>query len=189
MGTVTILNESILNSGTRVDVSLENRGLMNMQRKTMVGVDMNYHFTKDLVLGGTFMHLSEMPLTTKTPIGSESMRNTLWGLNLSYRTDWQGLTNWIDKLPFLNLTQPSELRFNAEFAHLIPGHYEGRYAKGYSYIDDFETSQNSIDLMNPYSWMLSSTPYHDGGKPLFPEATLSNDVRYGEHELGWHGST
>lgn len=187
MGTVTILNESILNSGTRVDVSLENRGLMNMQRKTMVGLDMNYHFTKDLVFGGTFMHLSEMPLTTKTPIGSESMRNTLWGMNLSYRIDWQGLTNWVDKLPFLNLTQPSELRFNAEFAHLIPGHYEGRYAKGYSYIDDFETSQNSIDLMNPYSWMLSSTPYQDGANVLFPEATLSNDVRYGEHRarLAW----
>lgn len=187
MGTVTILNESILNSGTRVDVSLENRGLMNMQRKTMVGVDMNYHFSKDWVMGATFMHLSEMPLTTKTPIGSESMRNTLWGLNLNYRTDWQGLTNVIDKLPFLNLTQPSELRLNAEFAHLIPGHYEGRYAKGYSYIDDFETSQNSIDLMNPYSWMLSSTPFHDGADVLFPEASLSNNVRYGEHRarLAW----
>lgn len=188
MGTVTILNESILNSGTRVDVSLENKGLLNLQRKTMVGLDLNYHFTKDLTLGGTFMHLSEMPLTTKTPIGSESMRNTLWGLNLSYRTDWQGLTNVMDKIPFLNLTKPSELRLNAEFAHLIPGHYEGRYAKGYSYIDDFETSQNSIELMNPYSWMLSSTPYQDGASPLFPEAALSNDIRYGEHRarLAWY---
>ncbi|MCI6154359.1 MAG: cell surface protein SprA [Bacteroidales bacterium] len=188
MGTVTIINESILNSGTRVDVSLENKGLMNMQRKTVVGVDANYNFSKDFTLGATFMHLSEMPLTTKSAIGSESMSNTLWGANLSYRSEWQGLTNLVDKLPFLDLTKPSELRFNAEFAHLIPGHYESRYAKGYSYIDDFESSQGYIDLMNPYAWMLSSTPYQDGAEVLFPEAALSNDVRYGNRRarLAWY---
>ena len=54
------------------------------------------------------MHLSELPLTTKSAIGAESMSNTLWGANLSYRTEWQGLTNLIDKLPFLDLTKPSE---------------------------------------------------------------------------------
>ena len=115
------------------------------------------------------------------------MRNTLWGANLSYRTEWQALTNWVDKLPFLDLTKPSELRLNAEFAHLIPGHYEGRYAKGYSYIDDFESSQGYIDLMNPYAWMLASTPYQDGASALFPEAALSNNLRYGNRRarLSW----
>ena len=187
MGTVTIINESILNSGTRIDVSLENKGLMNMQRKTVVGFDANYSFSKDLTIGASFMHLSELPLTTKSAIGAESMSNTLWGANLSYRTEWQGLTNLIDKLPFLDLTKPSELKLNAEFAHLIPGHYEGRYAKGYSYIDDFESSQGYIDLMNPYAWMLASTPYQDGASALFPEAALSNDLRYGNRRarLSW----
>lgn len=187
MGTVTIINESILSSGTRVDVSLENKGFLNLQRKTMLGADLNYHFTKDFTLGATAMYLSEMPLTTKTTIGDESMRNFLWGANLSYRTKWQGLTNLLDKIPFLNLTKPSEIAINAEFAHLIPGHYEGRYAKGYSYIDDFESSQGQIDLKNPYAWTLASTPFQDTPNPLFPEASFTNDVRYGEHRalLAW----
>lgn len=186
MGTVTILNESILNSGTRVDVSLENKGFTLMQRKTMLGLDLNYNFSKDFILGGTFMYLNEMPITVKTAIGNESLRNMLWGLNLSYRTESQRLTNLLDKIPFLNLTKPSEIRLNAEFAHLIPGHYESKFVKGYSYVDDFETSQGNIDLMNPYAWNLASTPF-TGDENLFPEATLSNDVRYGYQRalLSW----
>lgn len=187
-GTVKIINPSIAASGSRIDVSLENRGFLNMQRKTMFGLDLNYHFSKDFTLGATFMHLSEMPLTTKTAYGSESLKNTLWGVNMSYHTQSQRLTNWLDALPFLTLTKPSDITFNAEFAHLIPGHYEGRYAKGYSYLDDFETSQTSIDLMNPYSWMLSSTPMHDGAAPLFPEARLTNNIEYGNRRalLSWY---
>lgn len=190
MGTVTILNEAILNSGTRVDVSLENRGFLNLQRKTVLGLDLNYHFTPDLTLGGTFMYLSEMPLTAKPVMGRESMQNSLWGLNLSWRTESQWLTRILDYIPLLDLTKPSEVALNMEFAHLIPGHYEGRYTKGHSYIDDFETSQSSIDLLNPYAWMLSSTPWHDpadGAADLFPEARLVNDLRYGNRRalLNW----
>lgn len=186
MGTVSIINESILASGTRVDVSLENKGFTMLQRKTMLGLDLNYNFSKDFTFGGTVMYLSEMPLTTKTAIGNESLRNMLWGLNLNYRTESQRLTNVLDKIPFLDLTKPSEIRVNAEFAHLIPGHYESKFVKGYSYVDDFEASQGNIDLMNPYSWLLSSTPYNDD-TPLFPEAVLSDDVRYGFHRarIAW----
>ncbi|WP_373818938.1 T9SS outer membrane translocon Sov/SprA [Porphyromonas loveana] len=187
-GNVTIINDAILSSGTPINVSLENRGLMNMQRKTMLGLDLNYNFSKDFSLGGTFMHLSEMPLTTKSVIGEESLKNTLWGLNLNYRTQAQWLTNALDLLPFLELTKPSEITVNAEFAHLIPGHYQSKYAQGNSYLDDFESSQSYIDLMNPYAWMLSSTPFQDGLGPIsFPEASLTNNIDYGRHraKLAW----
>lgn len=186
MGTVTIINESIVNSGTRVDVSLENKGFALLQRKTMLGLDANYHFTPQMVLGATAMYLSEMPLTTKVAVGNESLRNFLWGANFSMDIESMRLTNILDWIPFLNLTKPSRIRLNAEFAHLIPGHYESKFVKGYSYVDDFETAQGSIDLMNPYAWSLASTPQGDAN-PLFPEASLSNDVRYGYHraKLAW----
>ena len=87
LGRVTILNESIISSGTPVSVSLENQSTYNMQRKTMVGLDLNYQFSKDFTLGGTIMHMSEMPMTVKTTLGSESIKNTLWGLNASYKTE------------------------------------------------------------------------------------------------------
>lgn len=64
-GTVTILNESIISAGTPVSVSLENQTAYSMQRKTMMGLDLNYQFTPNFSLGATIMHMSEMPLTTK----------------------------------------------------------------------------------------------------------------------------
>ena len=178
-GIVTILNESIISSGTPVSVSLENQSTYNMQRKTMVGLDLNYQFTKDFMVGGTIMHMSEMPLTTKTTLGDESIRNTLWGLNTSYKGESQWLTNMLDKLPLLNLTKPSQISFNAEFAQLIAGHYENEYTGRYSYLDDFESTQSGMDLLNAYSWTLASTPYEDTESPKFPEASRVNDISYG----------
>lgn len=187
-GTVTILNESILSGSTPVSVSLENRSLFNMQRKTMVGVDLNYQFNKDLTIGGTVMHMSEMPLTVKTAFGDESIKNTLWGLNASYKAESQWLTNLFDKLPLLTLTKASQISFNAEFAHLIAGHYENKNTGGYSYLDDFESTQSGFDLLNPYPWNLASVPYDDSNNPRFPEASLVNNINYGKSRalLAWY---
>ncbi len=187
LGRVTILNESIISSGTAVSVSLENQSTFNMQRKTMVGLDLNYQFTNDFMVGATIMHMSEMPLTVKTTVGDESIKNTLWGLNTSYKTESQWLTNVFDKLPLLTLTKPSQISFNAEFAHLIAGHYENETTGGYSYLDDFESTQSGMDLLNPYAWSLASTPYEDANAK-FPEASLVNDIAYGKNRalLAWY---
>lgn len=187
-GVVTILNENIINAGTAVSVSLENQSTYSMQRKTMMGLDLNYQFNDKFSLGGTIMHMSEMPMTTKTTMGDESVRNTLWGVNASYKTESQWLTNVFDKLPLLTLTKPSQISMNAEFAHLIAGHYENEYTGKYSYLDDFESTQNSIDLLNPYPWNLASTPYDDSSTALFPEASLVNNIDYGKNRalMAWY---
>lgn len=191
-GRVTILNESLISSGSSISVSLEDQGLYNTSRKTMMGLDLSYELSKSLTIGGTIMHLSEMPLTTKTAFGDESVKNTLWGVNMSYQTESQWLTNMVDKLPLLTLTKPSQVSFNAEFAHLIAGHYENKYTGGYSYLDDFESTQTGFDLMNPFSWSLASTPYGatDGtnGIELFPESGKTNDIEYGNNRalLAWY---
>lgn len=183
LGKVTILNESVISSGQQVSVKLENRSGYNMQRKTMVGADVSYQFNKDFSLGATVMHMSEMPLTVKTTIGDESIKNTLWGLNTSYKTESQWLTNIFDKLPLLQLTQPSQISFNAEFAHLIAGHYENETTGKYSYLDDFESTQTDFDLLSPYPWNLASTP-----TGMFPEGNLINDVNYGKNraQFAWY---
>lgn len=188
LGTVTILNESIISAGTPVSVSLENQTAYSMQRKTMMGLDLNYQFNPDFTLGATIMHMSEMPLTTKTSIGEESIKNTLWGLNTSYKAESQWLTNMFDKIPLLNLSKPSQISFNAEFAHLIAGHYENKTTGGYSYLDDFESTQSGFDLLSPYPWKLASTPYDNDANALFPEASLVNDIEYGKNRalLAWY---
>ncbi len=158
MGTVKVINPELQNSHTPIEVSLEDNGGFGMQRKTMLGLDLGYELSKDLNLGLTAMYLSEMPLTNKTAIGSESMRNFLWGTNLSYRKKSRWLTNLLNNIPLFDLSEESQINFDAEFAHLIPGHYKSRYNDGKSYLDDFETSRSEIDLMSVYNWYLSSEP-------------------------------
>lgn len=118
-GEVTILNQSIIDAWTAVNVSLESNTDYSQQRKTMFGVNWEYDFSKDFQIGGTLQHLSEQSLTTKVAMGAEPLNNTIWGLNINWKKESQWLTNMLDKLPFLYLTQPSTISFNAEFAQLI----------------------------------------------------------------------
>ena len=95
---------------------------------------------------------------------------------------------YVRQLPLLNLSKPSQISFNAEFAHLIAGHYENKNTGGYSYLDDFESTQSNFDLSDPYPWQLSSVPYDDGTPQLFPEAGLTNNIDYGKSRalLAWY---
>lgn len=186
-GIVRILNRSILNAGTPVSVTLENRLTSQMQRKTLMGVDLQYQFSKYLSAGATLMHYYEKPLIAKTLFGNESARNTLWGVNLDYRKQSIALTNLLDMLPFVEASAPSEISARLEFAHLIAGHYENKHTGGYSYLDDFESSASGIDLRSPYSWSLAATPFNNSATGLFPEAALSNNIEYGKNraQLAW----
>ncbi len=156
-GEVTILNQSIIDAGTSVNVSLESQSDYGQERKTMFGLNWQYDFSKNFMLGGTFMHLSEQPLTTKVNMGAEPLNNTIWGLNMSWKKESQWLTNMLDKLPFLHLTQPSHISFTAEFAQLIAGQSKGTQDRA-SYLDDFENTKNTIDVSQPTSWIISSVP-------------------------------
>ena len=180
-GVVRILNKSILDAGTNVNVSLESNTDYGMQRKTMFGMNFEYDFSKDFQFGGTFMHLGEKPITTKVSMGAEPLSNTLWGLNLSWKKQSQRLTDWLNKLPFIHCTTPSSINFSAEFAQLIAGKSRGAQGNA-SYIDDFENSKSEIDISNPKEWNLSSVP------SMFPESKYTNDVRYGYNRalLAWY---
>ncbi|MBR1480757.1 MAG: cell surface protein SprA [Paludibacteraceae bacterium] len=182
MGVVTILNQSILDSGTKVDVQLENQSTFSMKRKGLYGLHLDYDFNKDFTIGGTLMHLREQPLTTKVNSGSEPLANTIWGVNLNWKTDMQWLTNAIDAVPWIKATQPSSFAINAEFAHLIPGHTQEVGAAGTAYVDDFDHTTTDIDVHYPSYWSLASTP------AVFSEATLSNDLAYGMNRamLAWY---
>ena len=188
MGIVTITNQSIIDSGTNVSVTLENQSMFSMQRKTLVGLDGQYRFNKDFTLGATLLHFSERALTEKVAIGDEIINNTMWGLNLSYNKDFMWLTNLLNKVPTINATAPSTFNLTAEFAQLVPHSQKSGTNKGSSFIDDFESTQTGIDLRSPYSWFLASTPYESGPDALFPEASLSDNPDYGKNRalLAWN---
>ncbi len=188
MGIVTITNQSIIDSGQNISVTLENQSLFSMQRKTLLGLDLQYQLNKNLNLGATILHFSEKALLEKVNIGDETVNNSMFGLNLAYNGEFMWLTNLLNKIPTVNATQPSRLSLTAEYARIMPHAQKSGSNKGSSYIDDFESTQTGIDLRSPYSWFLASTPYDPSADALFPEAALSNDPAYGKNRalINWY---
>ena len=188
MGIVTITNQSIIDSGQNISVTLENQSLFSTQRKTLLGLDLQYKMNKNLNIGATILHFSEKALIEKVNIGDETVNNSMFGFNLAYNGEFMWLTNLLNKIPTVNATQPSRLNLTAEYARIMPHEQKSGSNKGSSYIDDFESTQTGIDLRSPYSWFLASTPYDNSATALFPEAGLSDNVAYGKNRalLNWY---
>jgi cell surface protein SprA len=186
MGTVKIINSAIIESGTPVQVSLESNQFFGLQTKSLFGTHLNYRFNDHFNLGGTVLHLTERPYTQKVTYGEDPISNTIYGFDASYRAESQLLTNVIDWLPFIETSTPSSINFFGEFAHLVPGHSKAITSEGAVYIDDFEASEISLDLRAFNAWSLSSVP--QGQDNLFPEASLSKDIRSGFNRalMAWY---
>lgn len=177
IGMVRILNQALLNSGQQIRIKLENNELFGLQQRSLTGSRFDFRVNNKLNLGGTFMNLTEKPLTQKVNIGEEAISNSIWGLDVNYSSGSRWLTRMVDKIPFINTKEASILTFNSEFANLIPGHpgalnFAGS-RNGASYLDDFEASRSLIDIKSAIAWQISGTPQ------LFPESRLNNDLAYG----------
>lgn len=186
LGKIKIINSGLMQSGSNIQVSLESQSLYATQTKTLIGSHFNYQFNNHFNVGTTIMHLSERPMTQKVNIGDEPISNTIWGMNTSYSTQSQALTNWLDKLPLLVAQKESNITVEGEFAQLIPGHSSVLQDGGTAYIDDFEGAKISYDLKNITAWKLSSVP--QGQETLFANAGLNNDLKYGfdRAKLAWY---
>ena len=189
MGTVRIINESILSSGTPISVSSENNSF-SMMSKTLLGAHINYELQPDFNIGGTFMNLSEKPLTQKNNFGDEPTSNSIWGLDLNYRHDAPFITRLVDRLPGISTKQPSQLTLSAEFAQFLPGLSHTSSKEGtVTYIDDFEGAESSIDLKGITYWHLASTPQdYRLTLPRFPETAPNTGLAYGFNRarLAWY---
>ncbi|NLN72727.1 MAG: cell surface protein SprA [Bacteroidales bacterium] len=188
LGRVKIINEGILNSGTPINISMESQSQFSFQTKRMMGMHINHVFNNDFNVGATIMNLRERPLTQKINYGDEPINNTIWGMNVAYRTKSRLLTKIIDKLPFYSTKAESQITFDGEFAHFIPGHSRVIGKTGTTYIDDFEGSKSAIDMKNIGSWFLASTPQGQTEAWNWPEAAPGTGLKYGFNraKLAWY---
>ena len=188
LGRVRIINEGVMSAGSPIKVNFENNTLFNVQTKTFYGTTIDHKVNDNLNIGGTWLHLTERPLTQKVNIGDEPISNTIWGMNTNYNAEAPYLTRLMDALPFVETKEKSQLQFKGEFANLIPGSPKGIKITGAetTYLDDFESSQTTIDLRSLNSWNLASTPGNQAS--MFPESTLNNDLAYGYNraKLAWY---
>ena len=191
LGLVQILDDALLASDTPIQVSTENNAVFGRQTKRFTGIDVQHQFSENFLLGGTFLHMNERPLTQKSNYGSEPISNTMYGVNFNYNTTVPFFTRIINRLPNIDTEVESNFSIRGEFAFLQPGtpdadNFGGRDA---SYIDDFEASQTSISLLNPAPWRLSSVPVGFRGPNDVNGSFASNDdisINYYQAKLNWY---
>lgn len=193
LGTVKILNQAIINSGVPVSVQFENNSSFGLQQRNYLGVQLSYNVKntakESLTIGAQMVRMGERPYFSKVSVSDgDPIRNTMYGVDFNYRSEFAKLTRWLDKLPGYHSTEMSTIQAYGEGAYLKPGHPPqiGKGSSGSIYIDDFEGSTSNIDLRFPLiSWVMASTPQGNG---LFPEASLTNDLAYGYNRarLAWY---
>lgn len=184
LGTVTIINEQVKQSGQAINISLENQLTFNTQRKSFFGINLERRFNENFTLGGTVVRYSEQPLTQKVNYGQEAVSNTMAGVNMMYNNQLPFLTRLTNKIPMVKTEAPSNLNFKMEAAYLLPGLNKG--TNDQSYIDDFEQTTSKISLKEPTAWSLASKPEKSGG--VFAGAGKTNDLTegYGRGLLSWY---
>ena len=185
LGRVTILNEALLNSGSTINVSLENNTALSTIRKTYLGARVEHEINPTFIIGGTVLHLSERAYTSKVNYNDEPISNTIYGFDINYQTESQWLTDVLDKLPFYETKTKSRVTVSGEFARFIQGINKSSQQTGSSYIDDFEGAKSTIDMHQWNFWHLASTPQHQSH--LFPEGSASGlDNGKNRAKLAWY---
>ncbi|MDX2135801.1 MAG: cell surface protein SprA [Saprospiraceae bacterium] len=187
IGRLRVLNDAILQSGQNVSVSFEDQTLFGFQNRTMLGARFDYEFSKDLVVGATYMRLFERPLTQKVNFGDDPINNRVYGLDVNLSKDAPWLTRLVDKIPLISTKAASSITAQGEVAALQPGHSKavnlGDDKGGTVYIDDFEGSTANLPLANPANtWFISSVP--QGDSVLFPESVLFDTIAQGANRAG-----
>ncbi len=179
-GTVTITNASFLTPGRDIRINYERQQFLAIQKKTLLGLRAAYEFSDRFAVGATWMRLSERPLIDKYRIGEEPIQNSIWGVDLRYEAEPLWVTRLVDRLPLIQTRAPSTFELRGEFAQLNPGSpetlafersqerldglpgsrafKEDEQGGSISYIDDFEGSENTFNLLQPSSWRLAANP-------------------------------
>lgn len=188
IGRVVIINEGILQSGKRISVSFEKADLVSFQTRSLMGTRLDYMASENFNIGGTFLYLNERPNISRIATGNETLRNSLWGLDVNYNDESLFLTKLADALPFTETKEESLIQFSGEFAHLIPGTSNQVDGEGASYIDDFETAIIPFNLgSGPQNWKLSATPATDDNRFDLSQQTEDRlGKTYKRARLSWY---
>jgi cell surface protein SprA len=186
-GKVTILNESVLNSGKNIEVKYEQSDPFAFQTRSLLGTRFDYHLSEDVNLGGTALYYNERPLISRNQIGTEPARNLQYGLDFNVNKKSRMLTKLVDALPFLETKEQSTVTMTGEFAQLLPGTSNKINGEGTAYIDDFENTATPYSLMSPAGWKLSSVPKTPDYR-FDPSNGASNDLSAGylRAKIAWY---
>jgi cell surface protein SprA len=191
IGRVKIINPSLEAANAPIEVSLEQNAIFNQQRRSFFGLDIEHKFSDNLVVGASFLNLTEQPFTNKVLYGQEPIKNSIFGMNASYNNKSDFLTRLANKISFGESETESNFSIRGDVAYLIPGTPKSIDINGVaaSYVDDFEGTQIPIDVRSQLQWFLAATPQNQSISYL---ANLGGDavnsLDYGKKRarLAWY---
>ncbi|WP_281226879.1 cell surface protein SprA [Flavobacterium aquiphilum] len=189
LGRVQILDPSLQASNTPVEISLENNSVFGQQTRRFFGVNVDHLISENFMVGATFLNMKEKPFTQKSSYGQESVNNSIFGLHGNFSSQVPFFTRLVNKLPNIDTDVSSNISVRGELAYLMPNASNGDKFQGEStiYVDDFESSQSSIDLRSPYAWSLSSTPENNTTSTYNFNGNLDGlDYGFKRAKLSWY---
>lgn len=128
--------------------------LFQQAGKTLLGSAFRFE-GRDKSFGGAFMYESKGAQDLRPRLGEEPSRTLIGDLNTAwtFRPTW--MTRFIDHLPGVRTTAPSEVQFQAEVGVSSPN----PNTRGVVYIDDMEGVRDAVSLsMGQDRWRISSRP-------------------------------
>ncbi len=185
-GIIRIINPTILSSGLPVDISVENNTLFNKQAKRFLGFRVDHRINNQLQINGTYLNLSEKPLTQKSIYGQEPVNNHIFGFGFHYQQKLPFIDRWVNNLPGSHHenSPPSFITFNAEVAKLeLKTPKDTNFGgQAVTYIDDFETSGVKTSLKSPSDWILASVP----GQGVMGSNQDGLESGFGRSKMAWY---
>lgn len=157
MGRVRITNQGLLQGGAEIRASADGQSFFNIQQKTLLGARIEHKFSKNMMLGGTILHMYERPLTTKTNFNEEPLYNTIIGADFAYSSKSRFITKLVDKLPFIETKEISNITAYAEYAQVFPHAFKSQGNQtGVSNLEDFENAELPNDFKVVNNWVVAS---------------------------------
>ena len=164
LGRVTL--KSQLGAADQINVDYGFAPLFQQTGRTLLGSSFRLD-GRDKRVGGAFMYESKGAQDLRPRIGEEPSRVLIGDLNGEWKAQPEFLTRWIDGLPGVRTTAPSDLSISAEVGASFPNPNTFNEV----YIDDMEGVRDAVSLtMTPERWHWSSmptrkNPANPGGEP------------------------
>ncbi len=95
LGTVKIINQALLTSGAGINVQFENNAGFGIQQRNYLAARLDYMLKntarQSISIGGTVVRLGERPFFTKMNYNDDPIRNTMFGVDFNYRSEFPKL--------------------------------------------------------------------------------------------------
>ncbi len=150
-GQVTILNDAAFAPGANLEINYESGEIFQLDRRTMLGLRLEYALWEDSFIGGTMLHFNEKPLDERVKVGQEPLRNTILDMNARLRFRPYFMTALVNAIPLIETDEESRIEIEGEIAQVFPNPNSLNNEStgdddGVAYIDDFEGVKRATPL-------------------------------------------